>query len=505
METAYYNLSGGINQATTKTELGLNTKKVFWSDSENVEILQNKGIIKQKGNVLFLSIPDDDAVTGMYQLSMDDTYKLIITTYTGKIYIYNKQSGILKLLEKTLKGKRPCFASFLNGVVANTESDELFYIKNNANYDIEDCNFKDKSDNYILGGVIAIFRGRVWIAKESTLYYSALGTYNDFTTSEDAGYINDFHTDTFDIIALKSYKDYLAIYKKDMVYLLSGITPADFSILPFANKGCYASRAIVNVNNKQYFLSNGIFPLEQGELNQIQLGSEITTNIKEEFDKFDITRIDETFCLHYETKNQIWYFFPYASNEFFQTIWINDYANKCWYKRVVPQNITAAALFNGNILTADNKGKIYIENQNNTFNGEPIKFMWKSPFFSIGDAFHRKMIDEFYFILDETYDNNFNFTVYKDYDSSYADDPEKIYAVHFEHFIWADDDMSETMPCCWGKDDESVPIWSVNRNAIEKAEISESNYSIQLCIEGNEMTHSCAIIGLQFREIYNDD
>ena len=39
----------------------------------------------------------------------------------------------------------------------------------------------------------------------------------------------------------------------------------------------------------------------------------------------------------------------------------------------------------------------------------------------------------------------------------------------------------------------------------EKAEISESNYSIQLCIEGSQIEQSCAIIGLQFREIYNDD
>lgn len=505
MEVAYYNLSGGINQSTTKTELGLNTKKVYWSDSENVEILQNKGIIKQKGNMVLLSLPEEEAITGMHQFSADDTYKLIITTASGKIYIYNRQSGALTRLEKTLSGKKPVFVSFLNGVVANTEQDALFYIKNNENYDIEDCNLKNSDGEYILGGAIAIFRGRVWVAKDSTLYYSALGTYNDFSTPEDAGYISDFHTDTFNIIALKGYKDYLAIYKKDMVYLLSGITPADFAIQPFANKGCYSPKGIVNVNNKQYFLSNGIFPLQQSELNQIQLGSEITTNIKEEFEKFDTTRMEEMFCLHYESKNQIWYFFPYTSNEFFQTIWINDYANKSWYKRVLPQKITTAAIFNGEIITADNKGNIYIENKNNTFNGEPIKFMWKSPFFSIGNAFHRKMIDEFYFILDEEYDNNFNFTVYKDYDTSYADDPEKIYAVHFEHFIWADDDLPETMPCCWAKDEDTIPVWSVNRNTIEKAEISESNYSIQLCVSGSELTHSCAIIGLQFREIYNDD
>lgn len=131
--------------------------------------------------------------------------------------------------------------------------------------------------------------------------------------------------------------------------------------------------------------------------------------------------------------------------------------------------------------------------------------MWKSPFLAIGSAHHRKMIDEFYFILDEAYDNNFEFSVYKDYDSENRDDIEKIYSVHLEHLIWADNSTSDKLPCHWALDDENIPIWSVSRNTLEKAEISESNYSIQLCIEGNEINHSCAIIGLQFREIYNDD
>ena len=53
MEVAYYNLAGGINQSLTKTELGMDTKKIYWSDSENVEILQNRGICKQNGNTCF--------------------------------------------------------------------------------------------------------------------------------------------------------------------------------------------------------------------------------------------------------------------------------------------------------------------------------------------------------------------------------------------------------------------------------------------------------------------
>ena len=57
MEIAYYDLSGGINQALTKTELGLDTKKIYWADAENIEILQNRGIIKQNGNTEFLKLP----------------------------------------------------------------------------------------------------------------------------------------------------------------------------------------------------------------------------------------------------------------------------------------------------------------------------------------------------------------------------------------------------------------------------------------------------------------
>ena len=107
-------------------------------------------------------------------------------------------------------------------------------------------------------------------------------------TSDDAGYINEFHTDTGSITALHQYKDYLAIYKRNSVYLLSGTNPSDFAITLFADKGAINSSSILNVSNKQYFLSNGIFALEQvGELNQIQLGSEISLNIKDEFSSFE--------------------------------------------------------------------------------------------------------------------------------------------------------------------------------------------------------------------------
>ena len=506
MDVNYFDLSGGINQASTKTELGLNPKKIYWTDSENIEIYNNKGIKKQKGNTLFLELPEAEMVTGLCEMESDGDFKLIITTISGKIYVYNEKNDSLTTLEKTLTGKKVLFAKFLRGVVVATESDEMFYIKDNSSFEVVDCKFKDKGGNVCYPDCITVYKGRVWCCKDSTIYYSALGTYDDYKTEEDAGYISDFHTDTDDIVTINTYMDYLSIYKREKVFLLSGSNPNNFVITPFADKGAYSKDTIVNVDNKQFFLSNGIYSLEQvGELNQIRLGSEISQNIKEEFNKFDNARINEAFVVHYKNFHQVWYFFPYLDDDYYHTVWINDYVNYAWYKRVIPQNITTACIYKLNVLSADDSGKIYIEDYGTTFDGKAIKFMWKSPFLSLGNVLHRKLIDEFYFVLDDIHDNKFKFSIYKDYDSEYKDDIELIYCKHFNHFMWSGDDTPDEKEYCWNDEESETPVWPVTTNAMEKAEICGSNYSVQLCIEGDDIADNCAIIGLQFREIYNDD
>ena len=161
MEVAYYNLSGGINQSLTKTELGV--------DSENVEILQNRGIVKQKGNSLFLEIGEE--ITGLAEISAYDVNKLVITTISGKIYIYDELHSKKVLVDKTLSGVKPVFLNFLNGILINTEADGLFYIKNNEKYDVVDCELKDLSDNTLLGATMAVYKGRVWVAKDAIILH----------------------------------------------------------------------------------------------------------------------------------------------------------------------------------------------------------------------------------------------------------------------------------------------------------------------------------------------
>ena len=506
MEINYFDLSGGINQSLTKTGLGLDTKNLYWADSKNVEIFENKGIKKQKGNMLLFELPETDSIISMKEMESQDVYKLVITTSSGKIYIYQENSSSLTLVNKTLSGEKVKMTPFLRGMLVVTVSDSLFYIKNNEFYEVENCNLIDSHGQSIIPDCIEVYKGRVWCSKGSTIYYSALGTYDDFTQEDDAGYINDFYTDTADITAMASYKDYLAIYKKERVYLLSGSSPDDFAIIPFADKGSYSDSAVVNVDNKQYFLSNGIYALEQvGELNQIRLGSEISKNISSVFSKIDQNKISTSIAIHYKNNHQMWFLFPFINENYFHTIWINDYVNHSWYKRVLPQNITWGTIFHNDVITADAQGKVYIENAGTTFNGEIIEFMWKSPFLSFNQPHHRKMIDEFYFVLDDNYDNKFLFSVYKDFDENYCEDRELIYSRRLNQLMWSDDEMLDDPDCFWPTDDSNVPVWSIGADNIEKAEICGSSFSVQLCVEGHSIDDNCSIIGLQFREIYNDD
>lgn len=502
MDNFYFNLSGGINQNSTKTELGMDTKNIYWADAENVEIYQAKGIIRQKGNVLFTEIPDNEKIIGLHGMKYGSKNKLVIATTSGKLYINDNET--LKLLDKQLNSDKISFTNFLNGTIVSGNRDEMFFIKNNDNFDIEDCNLKKSDETPVYSEIVTVYKGRIWVADGSTIYFSALGSYKDFTTENDAGYINDFYTDTDKITALKTYKDYLAIYKENSTYLLSGSNPDDFAIIPFADKGAVSNKSVVSVNNKQYFFSSGIYTLEVGTLNQILLGSEITHSIKEEFKKFDTSRKNEIFALNYEDKNQIWYFIPYKSDKYFHTIWINDIVNKAWYKRVLPQDITTACIFEKNIFTADKNGKIYKENINNTFDGEPINFVWKSPFLSLGNPTVRKTIDEFYFILDESHENNFDYSVFKNYDSENQDDKDFIYSSNIQNLIWSKENSIIELNDKWPEEKDEA-IWALDVESMYKAEISEANYAIQLCVEGNKTENNLAIIGLQFKEIYCED
>lgn len=646
MKNCFYNLAGGVNCATTKTELGLDTNRMFWSDSVNVEILQNKGIVRQQGNVLMCSLEDadytavldeveiksypelvsgdvnlfvgkkilekliiewfqelsDDAkalelclygtdtglsieqfvkrlalkeVTGIFEYSLREDKRIVFNTAGGAFFEYNPKSDVLRCLKIGLDGKaNPNYIKFLNGVIVSNGVDEPFFYcpehekalygkaldkakqDENVKGDFEivrSCNALSAGGQTIRGNAMAVFRSRVWIASKGNLHFSALGRFDDWSSPEDAGYINNFHADAEDITALKAYKGYLAIYKANATYLLEGNNPEDFIVTPFADKGSISPKSVVNAINKQYIYSNGVFMLEQtGDLGQIQMSSEISAVIKPAQNDFDKTRMQEAISVHYERKNQVWYYIPHKNNPYFNTIWINDYYNKAWFKRCVPQSVTTAALFDGQVVCGTADGKILLEDMSNAFEDVPVNFMWKSPFIALGNASARKEIDEFVFLLDDEVENRFKFSLYKNYDAITKDDVELVFSGDIYNMIWDGDKQgwapngvssSDTVPAEGqstdgaldsdatptengltdrDSDDNEKPTgpietppeqnpaikyginWAKSTETRCKAQICESNYSVQLCVEGDQFQHNCAIIGFEFNDIYFD-
>ena len=103
--------------------------------------------------------------------------------------------------------------------------------------------------------------------------------------------------------------------------------------------------------------------------------------------------------------------------------------------------------------------------------------------------------------MDESYENNFTFSVYKNFDSENRDDVEQVYSTNFNNLHWSDD--YKNLNDVWDSD-ENTSLWAVSADTMYKAEISEANYAVQLCVEGNELGSSAAIIGIEFKEIYTE-
>lgn len=82
------------------------------------------------------------------------------------------------------------------------------------------------------GAAIATHRNRVWIVAGRSLKYCALGNYNDWTTSNNAGSIPIPTTRGGGGTALISLWDRLIVFTSDQVFQVIGTGPATFSLEP---------------------------------------------------------------------------------------------------------------------------------------------------------------------------------------------------------------------------------------------------------------------------------
>lgn len=497
MSYYFYDLSGGINLSQSKTFLGLDTKKVYWAQGENVEIYQNRGIIRQNGNILLCDIGENTQIIGLFGFERKGRHYLLINTASGKLHMFDYATGVLTCLKNDFSAsKNVTYANFLGGVCVSNGVDEPVFVdvldKNQLLKPMDTTNSRGEK---IKGLAMCAYNGRLWMAQGSTLYYSALGRFDDWKTPEDAGFIADFHSDFSNITALCPYREYLAIYKENQIYFLSGFSENEFALSPFAEAGTPSQSAVLTVDNKQYFFNNGVFHLAQvGELGQIVLSSDITNPIKPYVDAFKRSSAHQICIVPYEEKSQIWFFIPQKNAENLNIVWIWDFLNKAWYIRKIPQGISCAGKLAQKPVTATFDGKIYMEDTSNTFAGESIEFSWKSPFFSLNTPNKRKIVDKFNLLVDDAYDNVFEVFIQKNYDENVRSDFQNIKTQNPLNLLWDE-------PFQMWADENGGDCWAKVVDAKERVLISDKNFSIQICVRGSESAQNCCIIGLEFDEL----
>jgi len=372
----------------------------------------------------------------------------------------------------------------------------------------------------IRGTYICQYASRLWISSGNTLYYSALGTFDDWSTTHDAGYISNFHSSTAEIVTMKEYSGSLAVYKKYEAFLLTGFDPESFAITKFADKGAAGAGCVLTCNNKQYFFNDcGLFSLSlAGELSQIVMSQNRAKNIAEYFKKLDASRISEVIMLALELKNQIWIFPPIKGETGEKQVWIYDFELECWFIRVIPYEILCAATVFGEIYTVSADGAVFIENVGNTFSGKPIKFGFSTPFFNFSKPTTLKIIDDFEIVCDGVVENDFDFSISTDYLQERIFAPENIQMVSPGVLVWEgaekiDDtgdapdkntqNIDSLTDTTWAGDENSGDgaIWKDVLQEGIKLEIFEANKAVQLHFEGDKKGQDLAIIGFEFKNI----
>ncbi len=503
---AFYDFSGGINTSSTKIMLGYGAKKLHWDDSYNVELYKNQGVERMLGNKTYFDedISDLCSIVGICEYPKN-TEGFVYARSDGKIKHLShitRTASVIYDYKKEINEVN--FTQFLDGVVFYARDNEGFYFNTNSKEKVKPLNAKDNKGNPIKPEAMCSYSGRLWIGCGSTLYFSALGRYDDWESEQDAGYISNFHSSITRISSLSLYCGNLAIFKEDGVYLLSGTSPDDFSVIKFADKGTQGAKAVCTCNNKQYFFNNdGLFALSQvGELSQIMMSGNIAANVENSFKEADKSRMREAFCVPYEKKNQIWFYLPYPNSMFFNNILVYDFAHDCWTKRIEEQNITSSANVFSQIISGTDEGRILMENIGSTFDGNPIKFSFSTPFFHLGKPSERKIVEDFSLLLDETGENRFKFSVSKDFVREIKTDSEYIKTEQKGSLVWASEEEEKNDYNCF--ETAFSPIWARSFESAISMQIFDSNLSVALHIEGENEGDGFKLVGIEFKELLND-
>ena len=273
--------------------------------------------------------------------------------------------------------------------------------------------------------VVQSHQGRIWVSAtiegEQTaayLIYSDLGNIHNIfeggdASAYDAGYFAEFWEDTSDITAIGTWDKYIVCHKREHTYLIdtSNSDATQWNVQSYSEYTCDNQSGFVKANNGYYTYCStvgGIYPMIQRTIySAISQGAEASTKIRDTFLNLNNYALDEIYAVYHPYKKYIMFYLPMIGEEGSNNCYILDLQTKSWLHRRIPQRVTTAFEFDNKVYVGTADGKIFEEFRGTSFDGQPINFSWKSPWFIWGGATNWTTTREFRVKMSQEGTNNF--------------------------------------------------------------------------------------------------
>lgn len=385
-------------------------------------------------------------------------------------------------------------------------SNVQYYLSDISELNAVYVNTDDENIHHNVRGLALMsYQGRIFVGgNDGTLYYSEVGLIHGWDLKYGAGAIPTFYDDNSDFTALGLFDKYLVICKRERSYILDGTDTSDtnWTINPYSDYTCDSQQSWLVANNMFLVYSRnagGIYPLLQRTIYSPNYqGNELSIKIRDSFYNLSRAKYDYIFPVYNPKKKYIMFYMPFVSGNGSNYCYIFDLQTKTWLLRVVPQNVTVAFRFDNEIYIGTQDGLILKEFSGTTFNGDPIEFFWKSPWFSFGDGSNYLSTREFRINLSEDGANIFKIKTRRDgidnaLSRSINQDSNNYIGLEWEAPT-DDEPLTDTV---WDEDS-----WTATKHTVKRFPLPNQYFqTIQVELCGNSTEEAMNIYGFEFHGI----
>lgn len=353
----------------------------------------------------------------------------------------------------------------------------------------------------VRGLALQSYQSRIFVGgNDGILYYSEVGLIHGWDFKYGAGAIPSFYDDNSDFTAFGLWDKYLIICKRERSYILDG-TDADttnWTVSPYSDFTCDSQQSWLVANNSFLVYTRtggGIYPLLQRTIyNANYQGNDLSVKIRDSLEYVNTAKFDYIFPVYAPKKKYIMFYIPMLMGVGSNYCFIFDIQSKTWLLRVVPQDVTVAFRFNNEIYIGTSDGKVLKEFSSLTFDGQPIEWYWKSPWFSYGEGSNHLSTREFRINIAEESTNRFHIRNRRDGKDTYNTRAVSNNLDSFIGLVWdVDNEENSLTNTTWDNDS-----WVTTSHIVKRFPLPKQYFqTTQIEFYGNAVDEGMSIYGFE--------